>query len=66
MTFRSVIEAIKQERLGLASAFTAGALLIVFFHAPLVPVVVGCALALCLIVYRSAAKAGQDGKGMHR
>jgi uncharacterized membrane protein len=66
MSLRSVVEAFKQERLGLACAITGGAMLIVFFHAPLVPVLAGSALALCLIVYRSAARPGQGGKDRFR
>jgi hypothetical protein len=58
MRFRGLVEAFKHEKLGLASAITGGTVLIVFFHAPLVPVVAGCALALCYIVYRSGPKLG--------
>ncbi|HTV56074.1 MAG TPA: hypothetical protein VMI06_14320 [Terriglobia bacterium] len=62
MSLRNVLEAFKQQRLGLASAITAGALLIVFFHAPLVPVALGCVLALGLLVYRSAANPQRGDK----
>jgi len=53
ITWRNLFEAIKQQRLGIASAATAAAVLITFFHAPLVPVIAGCFLALVYLVVKS-------------
>lgn len=57
-----MLKALKHERVGMASAITAGTALVVFFHAPLVPVVVGGLVALLYLAYRSGGKSNQGGQ----
>jgi MFS superfamily sulfate permease-like transporter len=51
-----LLDAVKQQRLALACAITAGFLLIVVFHAPIGPVLAGCCLALGFFILRAASK----------
>lgn len=56
ITWRNLFETLKQQRLGVASAATAAAVLISLFHAPLVPVITGCFFALAYLVAKSWRK----------
>ena len=45
-------EILKQQRLAQSSAVIVGLILIMVVHAPILPVVVGCALAMGILVLR--------------
>jgi hypothetical protein len=49
-------EILKQERLARSSAVIVGLILITVVHAPILPVVVGCVLALGISVIRSLSR----------
>jgi hypothetical protein len=51
-----LFEAVKQQRIGLACAITVGAVLITLSHAPVIPVITGCVLALALLIGRAWSK----------
>lgn len=50
--FRRVCEILKQQRLAQTSAVIVGLILIKVVHAPILPVVTGCILAMGIIVLR--------------
>jgi hypothetical protein len=50
--FRRVCEILKQQRLAQSSAVIVGLILIKVAHAPILPVVAGCLLAMGIIVLR--------------
>lgn len=52
--------AIKQQRVGLASALTVAIVLIGVVHAPIVPVVAGCLLPLAYLIFRSWSKSSSE------
>ena len=54
--FQRVCEILKQERLARSSAVIVGLILIMVVHAPVLPVVAGCVLALGISVIRSLAR----------
>lgn len=56
MLRQDLLEAIKHQRAALASAIIAAIALIWVIHAPPLPVVVGCFVALAFIFFRSRAK----------
>jgi hypothetical protein len=49
-------EAAKRQGPALACAITVGAVVVVLFHAPLAPVIVGCTLALSALFARTWVK----------
>jgi hypothetical protein len=54
--FERVCEILKQERLARSSAVIVGLILIMVVHAPVLPVVAGCVLALGISVIRSVSR----------
>jgi hypothetical protein len=54
--FQRVCEILKQERLARSSAVIVGLILIMVVHAPVLPVVAGCVLALGISVIRGLAR----------
>ena len=52
MMVGKVYEILKQQRLAQSSAVIVGLILIMVAHAPILPVVVGCLLAMGIIVLR--------------
>jgi len=54
--FERVCESLKQERLARSSAVIVGLILIMVVHAPVLPVVTGCVLALGFSVIRSLSR----------
>jgi uncharacterized membrane protein YesL len=54
------INAIKQQRAALAGALIVAVLLVGVFHAPLIPVVAGCAAALALKTFSAARSSRAD------
>ena len=48
-----VLEALKQQRLVLASALTVAVVVVGLFHAPVGPTLAGCALAMVVIFLRT-------------
>ena len=54
--FQRVWEILKQERLARSSAVIVGLILIMVVHAPVLPVVAGCVLALGISVFRSLSR----------
>jgi len=57
------VEAVKQQRVALACAITVAAVLIVISHAPVVPVVAGCASALAFLIARAWSKSSSGKTG---
>jgi hypothetical protein len=53
---QSLIGAIKQQRVGVASSIIAAIALIGVIHAPVVPVAVGCLVALTFLVLRARSR----------
>ena len=49
----TAFEVAKQQRLAFGAALVAAILLIVVGHAPIIPVIVGCVLALGISAFRS-------------
>lgn len=56
-------EVVKQQRVGMACAITVAAVLIVISHAPIVPVVAGCALAFVFLLGRAWSKLSSSKTG---
>jgi hypothetical protein len=54
--FRRVCEILKRERLAQSSAVIVGLILIKVAHAPILPVVAGCLLAMGIIVLRGLSR----------
>lgn len=54
--FGRAYEILKQERLARSSAVIVGLILVLVGHAPILPVVVGCVLALGIIVLRGSSR----------
>jgi hypothetical protein len=48
-----IVEAIKKHRLPLSAAVMVAVVLVVFVHAPIIPVLVGCILAVWIAVLRT-------------
>ena len=51
----SFMEAMKKHRLPLSAAFLVAVVLVFFVHAPIIPVLVGCALAIWFAIVRTKA-----------
>ena len=58
--FQKVCEILKQERLARSSAIIVGLILIMVVHAPLLPVVMGCILALGISVIRGLSRQSKN------
>jgi hypothetical protein len=54
--FQRVCEVLKQDRLARSSAVIVGLILIMVVHAPVLPVVMGCVLALGISVIRGLSR----------
>jgi len=54
--FRRICEIFKEQRLARVSAVIVGLILITVLHAPILPVVAGCILALGIIVIRGLSR----------
>lgn len=50
---QSLLRALRQQRIGVGAAISAGVLLIGVFHAPAVPVLIGCTGALIYLLIRA-------------
>jgi hypothetical protein len=62
---RVIVGAMKKYRLPLSAAFMVAVVLVVFVHAPIIPVLVGCILAVWIAVLRtrSSTKAQNTLRG---
>ncbi|HVA93957.1 MAG TPA: hypothetical protein VNI36_03560 [Candidatus Dormibacteraeota bacterium] len=56
------IEALKKYRIPLSAAFLVAVVLVLFVHAPIVPVLAGCVLAVAFAILRTRA-AQKTGTG---
>lgn len=52
----AIVEAMKKYRLPLSAAFMVAVVLVVFVHAPIIPVLVGCILAVWIAVLRNRSR----------
>jgi MFS superfamily sulfate permease-like transporter len=55
-----VYEILKEQRLARSSAVIVGLILVVVAHAPVLPVVAGCVLAMAITVLRSSSRRKKD------
>ena len=53
-------EALKQQRLARSSAVIVSLILVLVVHAPVIPVVTGCVLALAVSVFRAWPRGADD------
>jgi hypothetical protein len=60
--FKEICEILKQERLARSSAVIVGLILVLVAHAPIFPVVAGCALAMGIIVLRGLSRSTRNSQ----
>lgn len=57
----TVLRVMKQQRMVWSAAILVGLVLVLVAHAPVIPVIVGCFLALVITALRSISSGAKDG-----
>ena len=58
--FGEVYEILKEQRLARSAAVIVGLILVTVAHAPVLPVIAGCVLAMAITVLRSSSRRKKD------